>query len=164
MPFFITANAVYYKHILEKVGLFNENLYSGGDVDLSWRIQLQTGKSLTYNPKAIIYHAHRTNLIDAFRLYKKWGYGRTLLIPRYMNNRLFKNSFTDEIKIFLKQIYGLMFWFLCFFYRLVTWKIKHRSKMDVISPIFYIITESGDITGKIQGTLHLFFKGKKGKQ
>src|SRR5581483_3094944 len=59
LPFAQTANAAYRRAVFERVGLFDPNLVSGGDLDLSWRMQ-RAGWGLAYAPGAIVRHRHRT--------------------------------------------------------------------------------------------------------
>jgi len=37
-PYIVTANAAYRKKVLEELGFFDGSLYSGGDVDMGWRV------------------------------------------------------------------------------------------------------------------------------
>lgn len=56
MPFLATANAAYRRSALEAVGGFEETFASGGDTDISWRIQAFAGGQLTFRPDATVTH------------------------------------------------------------------------------------------------------------
>jgi cellulose synthase/poly-beta-1,6-N-acetylglucosamine synthase-like glycosyltransferase len=58
-PGCLTANAIYRKDVLERVGLFENEWPSGGDMDLSWRMQIDGGWRLVYEPSARVFHRHR---------------------------------------------------------------------------------------------------------
>ncbi len=82
LPFAQTANAAYRRAVFERVGLFDPNLVSGGDLDLSWRMQ-RAGWGLAYAPGAIVRHRHRTTFRGLVKLYAKNGHGAALLGERY---------------------------------------------------------------------------------
>lgn len=81
-PFIVTANAAYRKTILDKVGGFDEQFKSGGDVDLSWRVNLLGFGIFTEN-RAIVYHEPRSSLKSYFKQYFIYGVGHTLLFNKY---------------------------------------------------------------------------------
>ncbi|HYR95839.1 MAG TPA: glycosyltransferase [Candidatus Binatus sp.] len=82
LPFAQTANAAYRRVIFQRVGLFDPSLVSGGDLDLSWRMQ-RAGWGLAYAPGAVVRHRHRRTFRALVRLYAKNGHGAALLGDRY---------------------------------------------------------------------------------
>ncbi|HJQ82902.1 MAG TPA: glycosyltransferase [Candidatus Binatia bacterium] len=82
LPFAQTANAAYRRVVFERVGLFDPSLVSGGDLDLSWRMQ-RAGWGLAYAPGALVRHRHRTTFRGLVKLYAKNGHGAALLGDRY---------------------------------------------------------------------------------
>jgi len=58
MPYAQTANALYRKEVFEKIGFFKDDdtMYSGGDADICWRMQLETDFKLKYCREAVVYH------------------------------------------------------------------------------------------------------------
>lgn len=56
MPFLATANAAYRRSVLERVGGFEESFLSGGDTDISWRVQAFAGGRLAFQPEAKVIH------------------------------------------------------------------------------------------------------------
>lgn len=56
-----TCNAVYWKRVVEEVGYFDENLVSGEDLDLNWRI-VDHGYNLVYEPNAVVHHLKEFNI------------------------------------------------------------------------------------------------------
>lgn len=69
-PFLLTANVAYKKKILEDINLFDGNLYSGGDVDVSWKV-MKLGYRLYFEPKAIVSHIYEET---PFKMFKKSFY------------------------------------------------------------------------------------------
>jgi GT2 family glycosyltransferase len=55
LPYVITANCASRREVLHEVGLFDETLLRGQDVDLAWRIH-SLGYRLEYAPDAIVRH------------------------------------------------------------------------------------------------------------
>lgn len=86
-PFAATANVAYRKKVFDEIGLFDEKMISGGDVDLSWRMQLNTNYNLVFNKDAIILHKHRSAMKDLFKQSFKYGYGRCALDSKYKDNK-----------------------------------------------------------------------------
>src|SRR5580700_10061065 len=52
LPFFATANVAYRRSVLEDLDGFDEAYLSGGDCDMSWRIQALGSGMLVYRPTA----------------------------------------------------------------------------------------------------------------
>jgi hypothetical protein len=84
LPLLATANAAYRRSVLEAVDGFEEYFLSGGDTDLSWRIQALVGGTLVYRPEARVQHhvGERLNEItgrwrrysaDLFLLERRWS-------------------------------------------------------------------------------------------
>lgn len=72
MPFLATANAAYRRSVLEQVGGFEETFLSGGDTDLSWRVQAFAGGRLAFEPRAAVVHhfaEHWSELTSRARRY-----------------------------------------------------------------------------------------------
>jgi glycosyltransferase involved in cell wall biosynthesis len=82
-PFAQTANVAYPRAIVEALGGFDARLPFGGDLDFSWRMQVETGRRLAYAPDARVRHRHRTTWRGLFRLYEKNAVANCLLAARY---------------------------------------------------------------------------------
>ena len=100
----VTCNAFYRKDVFKKVGLFEPSLVSGGDHDFSLRTQKKTNYTLQYAPDAIVYHQHRTSLVQFWKQYYKYGLGRI-----YMAKNHKKDEFSKRIRYgYARQIYWYM--------------------------------------------------------
>lgn len=75
LPYFATANVFFRREVFERVGPFNADLKSGGDVDLCWRAQEAGLGPLRLAEAAIVHHRHRANLPEMLRQQFKWGLG-----------------------------------------------------------------------------------------
>jgi len=74
-PFF---NAIYRRDIFEKVGLLNERLDVGEDVEFGWRVR-KAGFKLLYIPNAIVYHHRRKSIASLAKQMYRYGYWRMIL-------------------------------------------------------------------------------------
>ena len=84
--------------------MFEPTLVSGGDHDFSLRVQKETDYTLQYAPDAIVYHQHRTSLVQFWKQYYKYGLGRIYLAKKHK-----KKEFSKRIRYgYAKQIY----WYL----------------------------------------------------
>ena len=101
-----SCNIAYKKHVLDKVGLFDETMVTAEDVDFNYRC-IQNGFTIDYNPKMKVFHYHR-NTFNGFAKQAFWnGYGRKQLNRKHTE---LKTSHQHGIKI--KSILRLGFGFL----------------------------------------------------
>lgn len=73
-----TCNACYKKEILERIGFFNETLFSGQDVELSYRAR-DFDYKLKYDSRAIVKHHHRQSFWGLLRTLVRYGRGRFMM-------------------------------------------------------------------------------------
>jgi cellulose synthase/poly-beta-1,6-N-acetylglucosamine synthase-like glycosyltransferase len=98
-----TANIAIRKQAFKDVGLFRPYLTTGGDADMCWRIQKQSSWQLTYAPKAIISHRHRSTLKSFRSQFHRYGCSNQYLHELH-NIPLMRELTTPEI------IYRLSRW------------------------------------------------------
>lgn len=84
-PYVQTANAFYHRNVFDKIGFFDPMMVSGGDADLCWRMQMQTGYRICYADKAKVHHKHRNTLKGLYKQRRTQGMGRILLEAKYEN-------------------------------------------------------------------------------
>ena len=87
LPYAITANVAYRRQLLEALGGFDEALISGGDAALSWRLQLEQGKTIRFNREAVVHHKHRSTFRSFWRQHRLYGYGTAMLYARFPGYR-----------------------------------------------------------------------------
>ncbi len=61
---------------------FDVGLAAAEDVELSFRLA-QAGRKLVFNPRAYVYHHHRTSLLDYIRRKFRYGFWRARVYRRY---------------------------------------------------------------------------------
>ena len=113
-PFLITANAIYRRKALDEVNGFDENFTVGGeDADLTWRINW-SGYKIEFEPKAIVYHKHRTTLVSLLKQIKSYGSGTSYLFWKHhkkfgLNKHIDLNPYYELINSFFKIPFCLLF-------------------------------------------------------
>lgn len=70
-----TPNAFYRKEALEKVGLFDDTIFGGGDYEICYRIQKSLPGRFIYAEDAVIYHKHASSLRKIWEQNSRYGYG-----------------------------------------------------------------------------------------
>ncbi|QII12887.1 hypothetical protein KsCSTR_35080 [Candidatus Kuenenia stuttgartiensis] len=120
-PFAITANVIYKKNVYDKIGLFENNWISGGDVDFSWRMQIYGNMKLIYASDCIVYHHHRTSPKGLYLQSKRHIYGACLLNTKYDNKFQTLNELNNKLilysKMFRKQVEKVVFFSVFLLFR-----------------------------------------------
>ncbi len=76
-----TANALFRKSVLDRLGGFDADFMSGGDYNMCWQIQ-RAGYRLVFDPEAIVQHAHRTSLKGLIKQFFKYGLDQPRLLKK----------------------------------------------------------------------------------
>jgi cellulose synthase/poly-beta-1,6-N-acetylglucosamine synthase-like glycosyltransferase len=110
IDFIGTYSAAYRKKIFQKIGGFNEEykIASGEDMDFSFKAA-KAGYKLVFNPDAVVYHHHPSNL--PWYMKQKFGraYWRIFLYKKYPKKAV-KDSYTPAgLKIGLLSSFLLIF-------------------------------------------------------
>jgi len=98
LPYAGGANVAFRRSILERIGLFDEQLFSGHDADLCWRMQLQTGSQIVLISDASVSHFQKTSWRALFHQKRRHAHGAVLLYKKYRSYR------RSELRP-LKQVY-----------------------------------------------------------
>ncbi len=78
-----TCNIAYKKKVLDKVGIFQEGMPSGEDVEINYRC-VKAGYNIHFNPEMKVYHKHRSTWRGFIKQSYRDGYVRAqleVLIP-----------------------------------------------------------------------------------
>ncbi len=73
----VCRNSCFRKKVLEEISLFDERLVATEDPELNQRI-LKAGWALRYNPKALVYHHHRTKIRAFFKQQSHYAFGQAV--------------------------------------------------------------------------------------
>lgn len=153
LPYGQTANVAYRKDILDKIGLFDDSLMSGGDADIAWRMQIYTDYKLIYEPKAVVEHRHRTTFKGLFKQQFRYGFGNMLLYKKYRGH--IKKDLSNNIKYNYVNILKLIMTINLFYLRSFKRLFGLCDRYQQYEPILYFIYMSGFALGKIYGWIKL---------
>ncbi|NJM39419.1 MAG: glycosyltransferase [Anaerolineae bacterium] len=157
----LTANAAYRAEAVRVAGCFNENLYTGAEVDLAWRVQWQTGKQVVYVPDAVIYHKFSPGLKRLFRHYHIYGYSEIILGTLYKHLPSYPSKPGQQVRFMLtQQVPSLFIYILSLLIRPVRGLLSKRGRAyaDYVAwPMMCLMAESGSLYGKLQGLWHTRF-------
>ena len=80
------VNISYKKAIIDQIGLQDETLFRGEDVDFNWRIK-ERGFKILFDPRIKVYHYHRPTLRSFLNQYYMYGRGQYLLRRKWWAKR-----------------------------------------------------------------------------
>lgn len=146
LPYAAAANVAYRKQVIDKIGLFDERLFSGEDADFSWRMQLITDYKIAYVPGAMVYHPYETSLKNLFKQKRRHAYGSVMTYKKYKKYR------QNEVKS-LKQIYWEYHSIIRRWYKLFLYKLKKRKQDSRTVDHYQLILETASKVGLIQGSI-----------
>ncbi|MCS6881935.1 MAG: glycosyltransferase [Oscillochloridaceae bacterium] len=150
LPHLYGANASYRRELLLQIGGYNERLITAEDVDVSWRIQLQTGARLVYAEQAIIYHHHRTTEQGLARLYQHYGFGEILLDTLYRKYTGYPRDLRFQCQRIMGQMAALPRYMLSMLVR--QWRLMRGaiSPYEAEVPRLWLVIEWSNILGKLR--------------
>lgn len=146
LPHLYTANASFRRAVLGQVGGFNPRLYTGEDVDLSWRVQLELKLSLAYQPEAIVYHQHRTTRQGLARQYRQYGFGEIMLDTLYRSYPGYPRQPGFQVRRILGQCVALSRYAISAILRY----LQRADPYDLLVPQLWWLIESQNILGKLE--------------
>lgn len=156
LPVILTGNAAVRKATLDEIGGFAANLYTGGDVDLAWRLQLRYGRCIRYARDAIVYHRHYATCRSMFRQYRRHGFGEIFLDAMYSSYPGYPRDKPYQVHRISRQIQALLTYFAAFVHHAAQYPFTHDAQ-TVRQPLFWIVAESANILGKLQALWYTRF-------
>ena len=82
-PWFATSSVALRRKVFDNIGLFDPQILTGEDVDISWRFFQNKNFKLVHRPKSVVFHRHRVTTWGLFKQYQGYGYGRAILSRKY---------------------------------------------------------------------------------
>lgn len=139
VPRVVTANAIFLKEALEKIGLFDEDLITSEDTELGWRLSF-SGYQMKYVPEALVYHVHIRSLTNFLLHQFEYGCASNLVFRKYKN--IFKSK-QSKIGYFVSKIRSL--WRLTINILKVMRKKGKEARiywlLDVLDNMFFVLGE-----------------------
>ena len=82
-PWFATSSVALRRKVFDNIGLFDPQILTGEDVDISWRFFQNKNFKLVHRPKSVVFHRHRVTTWGLFKQYQGYGYGQAILSRKY---------------------------------------------------------------------------------
>lgn len=151
---FITANSAYRRADFINAGMFNPYMYTGAEVDLSYRVQIMTGKHGVFVPEAVVWHRFSPRIRSLARHLYIYGYGEILLATIYKNYPGYPWTPVAETRIILKQMWSMLIYIASLVYRTLTYPFRREVDQDFLWwPILWMIAEGSSLRGKFEGLI-----------
>jgi glycosyltransferase involved in cell wall biosynthesis len=87
LPYAGSGNVAFRREVLKTIGGFDEDLYSGHDADICWRMQLETKYRIVLATAAAVDHFQSLTLRALVRQKRRHAYGAVLLFQKYRSSR-----------------------------------------------------------------------------
>lgn len=144
-PFALTANLALRRRVFEKIGGFDAaNLpITGEDADFCWRMQW-AGFQLRYEPRAVVWHKHRSSLGQLLKQTYGYGFSNVSLFAKHRQR--FQRLFWIDLRFYIWLAKAMLKVPYAFAFK----KDEFERKL----PIFDFVANLGIISGKIRGSLH----------
>ena len=142
-PYSQTANSGYRRKVFDKIGLFNAELVSGGDADISWRMQRETSLKIKFIPEALVYHKHRTSFRGLYKQFRRYEHGKLLWQKYYPDYKLpsveqRRTEFIKAVKRAVKTLPG----------NLKKYLKKQADLVDILSPFLRVVMAYGTLSAR----------------
>jgi GT2 family glycosyltransferase len=145
-PYVVTANAAYRASAVHAAGGIDPQFFSGGDVDLAWRIG-DLGYSAVISSEAVVYHACRESHRKVFRQFYTYSLGHALLF------RKFRKSTGKVVCVNLYPFAGIASTVLPLALNLLASPFSARRRARVAELSFRLIEHFALIAGAIVGSI-----------
>lgn len=151
LPHLFTANAAYRRELLVRLGGFDPGLFTGEDVDLSWRLQLNTEHTVRFAVRATIFHWHRASVAGLARQYRQYGFGEILLDTRYGDRPGYPRTRRFQLGRMLGQAQALPRYGLAALARRVRLALGRETPYGAAVPLLWLLIEVSNLRGKLEG-------------
>lgn len=150
LPHLYTANASYRRSLLLELGGFNDALFTAEDVDLAWRLQLNTTARIHYTEQAIIYHWHRATVAGLARQYRQYGFGEILLDTMYGQQPGYPRTRAFQLRRLINQALALPRYAVSALVRRIRLLLGRETDYGALTPRLWLLIEYNNILGKLE--------------
>lgn len=142
-PFVITANGLFRREALDRIGGFDEDFADAAaeDVDLGWRLGEQNG-ALVYAPKACVFHPQRERDVDIYAQFYRYGLSEAQLYLKH-GHRFGERELTRHL--WIRPLLYRHFWSAA--WRWAGARNANRRRLWRLT----MLKELGHMAGKMEG-------------
>lgn len=145
-----TANAAYRRRALLEIGLFKAAMYTGGDIDLAWHLQLDGVGRVVEASSAVVYHRYGSTWGELYHRYLRYGYSEVLLDTLYRGQKLHSRTPAQQVYLMLCQARALFTYLVSFGWRSFQVPVKGWDQERNLWPILWFVAESASLAGKLR--------------
>ena len=113
-PWFLSNCVVFKKEVFDEVGFYDTRFAGMGceDIDFSWRFFSSGKYGFKFQPRAVLFHKHRSSLGGLFKQYYRYGKGQYILSRKHsdiiswnLGNEIsaYKDLFHSILELFNKR-------------------------------------------------------------
>jgi glycosyltransferase involved in cell wall biosynthesis len=150
MPYLYTANCSYRRPLITQIGGFNANLLTAEDVDLAWRLQIESHCSLRHAANAIVYHRSRSSLLRLSRQYRQYGFGEIVLDTMYARLPGYPRNRRRQGERLLKQLAVMPRYALSGACRWLGMALRRTDRYAAARPLLLLLVEASNVFGKLE--------------
>jgi GT2 family glycosyltransferase len=149
LPYAGGANLAFRRTILERIGLFDERLFSGHDADICWRMQLEAGAKIVLARDAIVSHSQDPSWRALMRQKRRHAHGAVLLYKKYRQyrgneRRSLKQTYWEYKSIFKRATS-------------IAWKSSlarlRNTRFTFSDEEYQLLLEIAEKVGRVEGSL-----------
>lgn len=153
LPFLATCNCSYRRDLLLQIGCFNERLVTADDIDVSWRIQLETGRQIALAEGAVIEHQHRQTVTGLRRQFWQYGFGEILLDTLYGTYPDYPRSHRFALRRTWGQVRVLPRYAASIVLRQLRYRRGKITSYEATLPALNLVIEGSCILGKLDALI-----------
>lgn len=132
LPSFSTANVAIRTSLLRELGGFREDVRFFGDMEFSWRMQIERGATVLFRPEAVVRHRHR----------RTWGAFWRQAVQHGRGVALMRRNYPDRYRISLRGQAG----------RLLSRRRSEAAGVDGLwEPVWLTLWYGGLLAGYLRG-------------
>jgi cellulose synthase/poly-beta-1,6-N-acetylglucosamine synthase-like glycosyltransferase len=147
----VTANAAFRRSVLETLGGFDRRMRTGGDLDLSWRIQRESLGEIAYAPNAIVLHRYRSTLRGMYRQFRRYGYCSAMMTALHLDDEAYPQKPGWQQRQALRQVRALLTYTASLLYCNTVGLVLGRPPYERKKPGYWLVAEGGNLAGRLAG-------------
>ena len=151
----VTANAAYRRSTLLQIGMFDQRLFTGGDLDLSLRIQTGGWGRIEEAPEAIVIHKFENSWRGLWARYRRYGYAQRLVSALFPGQLAEPFAAAERHRRLLRQLRSLLIYPLSFLWRLRRVLLKGWNAPYNLAPLLSLTVEVASLWGQLRASVEI---------